>query len=172
MKLLENEEILWESKNKRLLLTTHRLREMYTSIFGSTIKSIMLEELTSSELKTRRQFRFLRQAVLYFLIINGAVYLLNNFLFNSELMKYFFGETQIGSETAKLIFYISIAVSFVFILLFFISVKKVFSFYTVRTNIDFQLRWLDFEERESFISLVEDSKDKRLQQIYGCNGRK
>jgi hypothetical protein len=129
----------------------------------------MLEELTSSELRTTRQFWFLKQAVLYFLIINGAVYLLNNFLFNAELIKFFFGEAHIGAETAQYIFYISIAVSVAFILLFFISVKKVFSFYTGSTNIDFQLRWLDFEERESFISNVEDSKDKRLQQLYGRN---
>lgn len=167
MKLLENEEILWESKNKQLLLTTHRLREIHNSFFGSTIKSIMLEELNSCELRTTRQFRFLKQAVLYFVIINVAVYILNNFLFNAELFKFFFGEAHIGPENAQFIFYSSIAVSVAFILSFFISVKKVFSFYTASTNIDFQLRWLDFDERESFISKVEDSKDKRLPQLYG-----
>lgn len=166
MKLLEHEEILWESKNKRLLLTSHRLREMHKSVFGSTIKSIMLEELTFCELKTKRQFRFLRQAVLFFLIINGAVYFLNNYLANAELIKFFFVDTHIGTESAQLIFYLSIAVCFVFVLFFFMSSKKVFAFYSGNLNIDFQLRWLDFEERESFISKVEDAKDKRLQKFY------
>lgn len=172
MKILENEEVLWESKNKRLLLTTHRLREMHKSIWGSIIKSIMLEELTYCELKTKRQFRFLRQAITYFLIINGAVYILNNYLFNAELIKFFIDDAHIGPEMAKLIFYISIVVSVVFVLLFFISYKKVFSFYTASKNIDFQLRWLDFDERENFISNVEDAKDKRLQQLYGFSNRK
>jgi len=172
MNILENENILWESKNKRLLLTTHRLREMHKSIWGSIIKSIMLEELTYCELKTKRQFRFLRQAIMYFLIINGAVYILNHYLFNAELIKFFIDEAHIGPGMAQLIFYISIVVSVVFVLLFFISYKKVFSFYTASKNIDFQLRWLDFEERENFISNVEDAKDKRLQQIYGCSNRK
>lgn len=162
MKLLDNEEILWESKNKRLLLTTHRLREIHKNIFGSTIKSIMLEELTASELRATRHFYFLRQAVLYFLLINGSVYVLNNYLFNAELVKFFFAEAHIGPETASLIFNISIVVSFIFVLFFFITFKKVFTFYTASTKINFQLRWLDFDERESFISKVEDSKDKRV----------
>jgi len=56
MKLLENEEILWQSKNKRLLLTSYRLRYMHKSFFGSSIKSIMLEELTSCELRTTMNY--------------------------------------------------------------------------------------------------------------------
>jgi hypothetical protein len=127
----------------------------------------MLEELTFSELRPVRQFRFLKQAIVYFLLINGSVYLLNNYLFNAELIKFFAGEVHIGPETAQHIFYASIVVSLIFVLLFFFSFKKVFSFYSAKKNIDFQLRWLDFDERESFISNVEDSKDKRLQQLYG-----
>ena len=94
------------------------------------------------------------------------MYLLNNYLFNAELIKFFAGEAHIGPETAKHIFYVSIVVSLIFVLLFFFSFKKIFSFYSAEKNIDFQLRWLDFDERESFISNVEAAKDKRLQQLY------
>lgn len=167
MELIENEQILWESKNKQQVLTTHRLREMYKSIFGSKIKSIMLEEVTSCELRTIRQFRFLRKAVLYFLLINGAVYFLNHYFFDAELIKLLFGEVYIGPDIVQIIFYFSIIVAIAYCSMFFFSIKKVFSFYSTRMTIDFQLRWLDFGERDSFISKVEAAKDKRQQKLYG-----
>ena len=129
----------------------------------------MLEEITSCELRTIRQISFLRKALLYFLVINGAVYLLNHYLFKAEIIKFFFGEVHIGPNNAQIVFYGSIIVAFVYIVLFFISVKKVFSFYSTHMAINFQLRWLDFEERESFISKVEDAKNKLQQQLYGHN---
>ena len=170
MKLLENEQKLWESEKKQLLLTTHRLREMYKSRFGSKIKSIMLEEITSCQLRTIRQFDFLKKGLLYFLIINGSVYFLNHYLFKAELLKFFFDEVHIGSDTAQYIFYFSILIVLAYIVLFIFSVKKVFSFYSNGLTINFQIRWLSFEERESFISKVEEAKDKRQQQLFQHNG--
>lgn len=165
MKYFENEDTIWESKNKRIILTTHRLREMHSNLFGSKIKSIMLEDLTSCELKTIRQMRFLRQAIFYFLIINGGLYLLNNYLFNAELIKWFSNDVHIGSESAKIIFNISILISAVYIALFFLSVKKVFSFNSNGLSINTSIRWLDFEERESFISKVEETKNNRNKKL-------
>jgi hypothetical protein len=166
MKYLDNEQTLWESKNKQLLLTTHRLREVDKSFFGSAIKSIMLEELTSCELRTTRQYSFLRRAVLYFLLINGSVFLLNHYLFKAEIVKFLFGEVYLGPDTAGLIFYLSLAIALTYLLLFAFSFKKTFSFYAIGMTIDFQLRWLDFDERESFISKVEAAKDQRHRQPY------
>jgi len=171
MILLNNEQILWESKNKRLILTTHRLREMNKSFYGSSIKSIMLEDLTSSELRTTREYYYLRKALLYFLIMNIVVYILNHYLFQAELFKYFFEEVHIGPQTSGIIFYISIAVAMAYIIGFFLSVKKVFSFYATYMKIEFQLRWLDFEEQESFISIVEAAKDNRFKNLYGKNAK-
>lgn len=165
MKLLENEQILWESKNKQLLLTTHRLREMNKSIFGNKIKSIMLEEISSCEFRTTRQSRFLRKAILYFFLINGAVYLLNHYLFDAELVKLFFGEIHIGPDTTQIIFYFSIMVAVIYCSMLLFSVKKVFSFCSTCMTIDFQIRWINFEERENFISKVEAAKDERQQQL-------
>ncbi len=161
MKLIENEQILWESKNKQQLLTTHRLREMNKSFLGSSIKSIMLEELTYCELRTIRQFGFLRKAVLWFLLINGSIFLLNHYLFNAELIKWLFGEVHIGQDSVQMVFNVSILVAVIYCALFVFSIKKVFSFHANNRSIDFQLRWVDFEERESFISKVEEAKDKR-----------
>lgn len=160
----ENEETIWESKNKHLLLTTHRLREMNKSIFGSTIKSIMLEELTSCELKTSFQTKFIKKAIFYFLAINGLVYIFNNFFCNAEIVKALAGDLHLGPTIAQVIFYTSLIISGSYIVTFFMSVRKTFSFYATGMTINFQLRWLDFEERENFISKVEEAKFKRSQR--------
>jgi hypothetical protein len=166
MKYLNNEEKLWESKNKQLLLTTHRLREVDKSFFGSTIKSIMLEELTFCELRTTKDSRFLRGAVIIFLLLNGVVILLNHFLFKAEIGKLLFEDAHIGPDIAGPIFYLSIALGLTYFALFAFSIKKTFYFYTTDMAIEFQQRWLGFDERESFISKVEAAKDQRLQQLY------
>lgn len=161
MKLLENEEILWQSKNKRFLLTTHRLREVSKDWFGSTIKSILLEEITFSELKSIRNMGFLKKAVFSFLLINALVYLLNHHLFKAELVKVFFSEVHIGQESAELIFYLSAAISLVYVVLYALSIRRVFCFHSGTHSIQFQTRWMSFVERESFISKVEEAKQKR-----------
>lgn len=166
MKDLKNEKLLWQSSNKQLLLTSHRLREMKHNIFGSTIKSIMLEELNSCELKTLRQGHLLRQGLILFLLINGSVFLLNHYLFKAELIKLIFNEVHIGKESAQMIFYFSLVVSFVYILLFLLSFKKVFSFNTTGLTINMELRRLSFEERDSFISMIEEAKDERIRFLH------
>ncbi len=167
MKFLENEEVLWESKNKNLILTSHRIREVSKNIFGNRIRSIMLEELTYSELGVIRQNKFWRRAILYFLLLNGSIYLLNNYLFEAEIIKFLFDDFHIGQQTASWVFYLSLGISLTFIMLYIFSIKKVFSFYASGMSINFQIRWLDFEEREGFISMVEDAKDKRTKIIKG-----
>lgn len=79
------------------------------------------------------------------------------------------GYIHIGPNIAGLIFYISLAVVLLYLILFFVSFKKVFHFSTTSMTIDFQINMLNFDERESFISKIEDAKDQRHQQIYGGN---
>lgn len=165
MKLLENEAILWESKNKRFLLTSHRLREMKMNMFGSIIKSIMLEELTFSELRPTRNLKFAKMAVLSFIVLNGIVYLSNHYLFNAEIVKLLLGEIHIDQVGTKIIFYVSLAISFVFILLYLLSIKKVYCFFAGSNSIQFQLRWMSFKDRESFISKVEAAKAERVENL-------
>ncbi len=164
---LENEKTLWQSKNKRLLLTTHRMREMHKGIFGSTIKSILLEDITACELVTTRESSYLKKAFLYFASINVAVYLINQFFLNAELIKLFFGELHIGGLEAAIIFYLSVIIAAVYLILFVVSVKKSFIFHAPGMLLKFQLRWLDFEEKESFISKVEQAKCNRIEFLYG-----
>lgn len=171
MKYLDNEETLWESKNKQLLLTTCRLRELNKSFFSTKIKSIMLEELISCELRTTREYRFLRNAATFLLLINGAIFLFNQYLFEAEIVNFLIGKIHIGPNTAGLIFYSSIAIALVYLVLFAFSFKKTFFFYTTAMTIEFELRWLDFDERESFISKIEAAKDQRHQQLYGHNNK-
>jgi len=162
MILLKNEEIIWESKNKRYLLTTHRIRKINKTIWGSSIKSILLNNLQSCELKTKRDPYFLKQAVIIFLFINAGVYIFNNYFFKSELMNVFYEDFHIGPEAAKAIFYTSILIASILIGLYFFSIKRVFFFHAIGTSISFQLRWLSFEERENFISKVEAAQNEKI----------
>jgi hypothetical protein len=127
---------------------------------------MMLEEITFSELRTDRKFRMLRLALQYFLIINGMVYILNNYLFEAELMKVFFGEVHIGADAAMLVFYISLMVSVLYILFFFATTNKVFSFHTNYHEINIPLSRLSFKEKESFISTVEEAKNERHLHLH------
>ena len=165
MKEFENEEVLWQSENKRFLLTTHRLREVSKGFFGSTIKSIMLEELVFSELKSVREIRLLKRAIFSFVIINLLVYIFNHYLFDAELIKLFFGDIHIGQETTQLIFYVSILISVLYLILYILSIRRVFCFYAGGNSIQFQTRWMSFDERESFISKVEEAKNARTNSI-------
>ncbi len=167
MKDLKDEKLIWQSSNKQFLLTSHRLREMKSNVFGSSIKSIMLEELTSCQLKTVRKLNLLWRSIIYFLLINGSVLFMNKSLFQTELIQFLFDDVHIGPKTAHLILYLSIAVSLIYILLFIMSVKKVFSFYAYGLSINIELRKMSFEERDSFISLIEDTKDSRVRTLNG-----
>ena len=126
----------------------------------------MLENVASSELRTIGEFLFLRRAALYFFLINGAVYFINHYFNKAELVKIFFGDLHIGPGSVRTIFYISIIIAIVYLVLFLLSIKSVFSFHSQGMTINFQLRWLDYDEVESFISKVEEAKDKRVRQLY------
>ena len=165
MRYLDNEELLWESENKQLMLTSHRLREMKKSLFGSTIKSMMIEDLISCEMRTHFHFKFLKYAALLFFAINGSVYILNHYLFEAEIIKFFFGDVHLGPATAQMIFNLSIAIVIAFITLFLTSIQRIVSFNSLGLTIDFQLNRLDFDKRESFISKVEEAKSRRRIQI-------
>ena len=160
---LEGEEILTTSKNQRFFLTTHRVRYQNKSFLGSTIKSILLQEVKSCELRTTVSYKFLLKAFFAPIIINGVVFIINNYLFKSSLLQFFFGDINIAEDALLNIFYLSILVSIFYIITFFLSVKKVISFHGVGLTINLQLKWLDFEERESFISKVEAAKLERLE---------
>lgn len=160
MKALSNEEVIWTSKNKKLILTSHRLRLEDSSLFGSRIKSIMLSELSYSELETKWDLSYLRRALYIFIGVNLSIFLLNNYLFEAELFKLFFETVHIGPETTATVFYLSLLLGSVLVLMSILSFKKVFAFYAADRSIRFQLRWFTFEERENFISLVEQTKDQ------------
>ncbi|NNC84058.1 MAG: hypothetical protein HKN79_10820 [Flavobacteriales bacterium] len=158
MRLLENENILWTSKRKRYILTDKRLREEIPSLFGATIKSITLSDIRSAELRTIWNWSYMRKAIWLFLLANGAVILFNNFLRTTELFKMIFGERAIQTDEAQTVFDVSVILMAVALVVTFLLVKKVFSFHTTALTIDIRLRWMDFEEREGFISQVESAK--------------
>ena len=167
MKLLDNEEVIWTSKTNELTLTNFRLRESSKSLFGGRIKSIMLEELTFSELDTKIDFGYLKKGVIIFILTNLSVFFLNNFLFDSELFKLFFSDFHIGPDHVGLIFYLTIVILVALLLMSIFSFRRTFSFYAGDQKIQFQLSKMSFEEREGFISMFEQAKEKNTHEGRG-----
>lgn len=158
MRLFENEKVIWTSKKKRYILTTKRLREEDGALFGNIIKSIVLSDITASQLRTIWNWSYLRSAIWIFIGGNAAVIVFNKFLSTTELFKIFFGDRTIGASTAQSIFDLTVVLLAISIVLTFFFMKKVFSFHTHNMSLDIRLRWLNFEERENFISMVESTK--------------
>jgi hypothetical protein len=171
MELIDSEEILWSSKNGRFILSNLRLREENKRFLGSSIKSITIDDITGSELRTKVNFKFLRSALWFFMILNGGVYLMNNFLFNSELIKMLFGEIHIGGGPAHVVFVASLVIAAFLVLATILSYDKVFSFHTSGLTIDVRLRGMDFSEREHFITTIERSKTNRQEYLSGRKGK-
>lgn len=159
MKNFDNEEVIWTSRNKKLLLTTHRLRNEDKSLFGSSIQSMLLSELTYSELRNRWDGTYLKYGLYLIIAVNLFIFLLNNYLFEAELFKLFFNDVHMGPEVVGPLFYLTVIIGLGLTVLSLLSFRKVFSFYSGERCIEFQLRWLSFEERENFISLVEQTKE-------------
>ena len=162
MKMLKNEKIIYQTKNERFKLTNFRLREENERILGKTIKSIMLEEITSCEMRTLFNIKFIKWALGIFIYLNGFVYIFNHFLITAEISKFFFGPDKIPTNVALTIFYISIFIMAILIWLFFMSVKRVATFYSPGMEINIFLKWLDDDVREAMIGKVEQAKNDRL----------
>jgi uncharacterized membrane protein YGL010W len=126
----------------------------------------MLERISSCEMRTLKNYKLLIWAILIPIILNGFVFLFNNFLIKAEVSKFFFGPERIPASVAVTIFYIS-SISFALLFwLYFLSIKRVVSFYSFGTVIDIHLKILDVDDRETMISRVEQAKDRRLLFIY------
>jgi hypothetical protein len=167
MRMLRNEKILYQSENKRFTLTNFRLREEKETSFGKYIKSMMLEEMTASEMRTIKKNKVLKWAISIFLCINGLVYIYNHFFITAEISKFFFESNKIPANAALTIFYISSIIALALIWLFFLSIKRVASFYAPGVEIDAYLKWFDDDVREIMIGKVEQSKTDRINFLNG-----
>lgn len=165
MKILRNEKILYQTKNKVFTLTNFRLREEKENAFGKTIKSIMLEEITASKMHTIQKNKYLKWSISIFLLLNGFVYIFNHFLITAEISKFFFGPEKIPTNVALTVFYISIVVTLMLIWVFFVSLKRVASFYAPGVEIHAYLKWFDDDVREVMVGKVEQAKNDRIMSI-------
>jgi hypothetical protein len=165
MKLLENEEILWESENKSFILTSCRFRLIKKVFMNDTIKSIMLENISSCELNSSKDYGYIRNAILLLLGLNGGVYLLNQYFFNSVLIQEVLGDISIPASLALGVFIVSAVLAILNLILFFHSVKKIFSVHSNSLSISVELKSLKFEEREFFLSRIEEAMDRRRKKL-------
>lgn len=169
MKLIQDEQVIWKSKNDQYIVTTHRIRKYYRTFLKKNFKSIMLENITSVELKTFYELKFLKWSFWSFVIINLAVFLLNNWLFQSKLVQFFFSDAGISGGSVKVIFYFSIVISLALIVLFVMSIQRVFIIHATNMHIRFLINWISFERRETFITMIESQINNRVNSLKGSD---
>ncbi|NNC94622.1 MAG: hypothetical protein HKN92_03600 [Chitinophagales bacterium] len=160
--LLEGEEILFSSKTGDFIITTDRIRSISESILGNEFKSILLEELSSCEIKTTISWSILTKAIVYPLLINGSAFLINNYLFKSSLLELFFDKVQIGSEALLFLFYFSLIIGSIYLLKFLFSIRKMILFYAPGLTIEYQSRKLDYDKKVDIIDRVESARLKKV----------
>lgn len=166
MILFRTEHIVWRTKNERFILTTHRIREVYSNALNRGIKSIMLENITSCELRTSYQKSYLKWAIVSVPLINALIYLINLGHSSSKLLQFLVEDVPFSQASVQLIFNLSIVLCIIYLGLFITSIKRVFRFHAVGLYIDLQMSWIGFKKRDNFLSIVERAKDRRLKQIH------
>ncbi len=76
MESLENEKLITESGNRQVMLTTHRLRYHEGTSSNSDFTSIMLDKISSIEVKYQSNILFLIIGVITIPIVVGIVFIL------------------------------------------------------------------------------------------------
>ncbi len=76
MRKLENEQIITESDNKRIVLTSHRIRYNESGYQNANMTSIMLKQVSSIEITYESKLIYLIIGVITLPIIVGLLFLL------------------------------------------------------------------------------------------------
>lgn len=141
MKLMQDEKIILESDNKKLSLTTHRIRYIQNVGWGQThITSMLLENLDACKMRHIVQKLWLYLAVLIVLIA-GIV----------EGLKIRDMHPFVPSLILAVIFYF----------IFFITRKAVITLYAGDATADILTKGMSLEIITDFIDEVEKAKNKR-----------
>ncbi len=141
MKMLKDEKILKELKNKELFLTTHRIRNKTIDVGKEDVTSIMLEELCSCSFKYRVKIILLILGI--FLDATG-IYLYTAVSSSNDLVPW------------------CIILGIIFIAAYFFSKKKILSFKSAGDSISLYVPDLNLESAIKFIDEVETAKNDRL----------
>jgi uncharacterized membrane protein (UPF0136 family) len=145
MNLMPDEKILWESKSKNLVLTTHRVRSQSEAAGQSQIKSIMLEELASCSMT-----RASNPALLVLAALCAVLGLLG---------------TAGGREPVFLI--AGIVVGGIFVLAFFVSRHQHLSFASAGATIRVDTQGMKVENMRQIIDAAEAAKNVRYLLLKG-----
>ena len=143
--LLKGEELISQSANNVVILTTHRIRYNATNSAQSHLVSMMLEKVSSCE------SRYQSWPVL--LVLGVLAVLLGGFsLFQ-------FGGQQMAAP--------AIAVGFVLVVAYFASRKHVISISSDGgSRIGFETKGLKREAVVSFINGIEKAKTERVERLH------
>ena len=145
MNLMTGEKILWESKSKNLVLTTHRVRSQSESAGQSQIKSIMLEELASCSMTQASNPGLLVLAALCFVF------------------------SLLGAATTKepAFLILGIVVGGIFVFAFLASRHQHLSFASAGATIRVNTQGMKVENMKQIIDTAEAAKNERYLLLKG-----
>lgn len=124
MDKITGEKIIFEDKNGHVLITNFRIHFSKRKLFGRSIHRGLLKDLTSFRTDSIAENHWVRKALAAILLINGGAFLVNNYLFKSGLLQFFFGEIKIEKPWLLMIFYVSLVIALYYIARFFMSVQQ------------------------------------------------
>ena len=139
MSLISQEKILYESKQGLLKLTSQKVRFNSVRSGSGNIVSIMLEHVTSCQIKKHSNYILLFFASLFFLA--GGIM-----------------STQINSSGPVTF---GIIVAIVFVLIYFISRSQVLIVSSPSSQIILNMRNTSLEKVLDIIDMIEETKDHR-----------
>ncbi|MCW8896593.1 MAG: hypothetical protein OQJ96_06100 [Flavobacteriales bacterium] len=146
MELMENEQTI-KTSIKGLVLTNYRIRSEFKILGKGKISSIMLEELSSSQLTYKSKPKLLLFGFIILVIsIMGGAY-----------MGVVLHKERNGMDIAIFGAFLFI----IFIVLYFVSRHHIVSFSSSSSSIDLKTRGLDFKEIRQLIDTVENAKNAR-----------
>lgn len=143
MKLFPDENIIQESDNGSIVLTTHRLFQEEKGLGKHNTKSIMLEHITSCESHKKTQYKF-------FLI---------------SLIGFFMVLTEVDGMIEMGVFLVIVGLA-----LFFLTKKTIIIIASPTSKILIYVKSMKRRNVEDFIDELEKAKHKRLLKVGNNRG--
>ena len=143
LNLLNGEEIISESDNKELVLTTLRIRQYISYAGKHTYKSIMLEDIVSIQMAHKKNYWLILFAIIAILVA----------LFSFIGL----GEAATGVLAASFI------IAIILVIFFFLSMKGIVSIDSAKGSIEFNTKGMNPEKIISFLELIEKAKKGRVE---------
>jgi len=133
-----------------LIINSQKIRFEKNYFFFKEFKSIMLEDLSSSQLSYKSDKKYFYLAIIFPIILISLAYISNNF----DFQEYSFN-----------LFIAGIISFIVFIIFYLFSLRKTLIFASSSMKIEVSVRFVSYEKIKATINAVEIIKNQRIMEI-------